>query len=1146
MANMPAVIALFWMSWICQLISRCYCFNMDAAFPLRIPVPNGLTGSSSFGFSSGFYFHKRNQAPTDDLLAGNRGLLVGAPTATDLSNTATVRPGLVFFCRIDSFDRPKRCQQLTVDNDSTPQVAAVGSYPYRDNSLLGFTIAIQDAQPFDAMACAPLWTNGTFLPNSRNTQPFYAPSGMCYRVPKDSTSEIPSIQWQKLRFPTGNSTRFIPGSTSTTHLYSFSHTGFTAEYDTGNSVILGAPGYLDGTGTVAHVSLTGGMGVRNAAPSLLSSDPVQSEIGREQRGYLGYAVASGMLFNDNTRYYASGMPQARSAGIVVVYRPLTRSTRLQRSNVLDIKFFLKGNQLFEGFGQSVLMIDINKDKRLDFIVGAPNAYDSSGEVDQGVVYIFLNPGDAWKSAKPKQYFNTSIVLTGLDGRGARFGVSLVALVDINNDGFNDFAVGSPFGDGGGSVYVYYGDVNGINPKLTQRIRSSGNNRGFSWSLSSANGKQSAFGRTGGYLAVGDFMNENVQVFRTHSVANWTFSLSINETKLSLNAPGDRYLLATVCIQTNWTLLTPARTSRNYILKGRLELDRNLPDSLLIQPRAIFQSSRSTVANVSIPFQYRIGVKSVSECHYGSSITVLDPSSWPYEIGRVPMSFHFRLDEFSTNEPQKYCEDCVTVSPDSVTNASNSVTFSWCDEPSGNCRPVIALSTMDSSVNISVKTNDTFALRYDIFNEATSYIVRSPMLELTLPFGVAFDRLEVKSSSDSFEMKMDCKDRFAASSDNITGSHHVMCRTVNMGSVIYPDQQITMTAIFTTARMNLALDEMPGANPNIVASFGHRYLQNGTEEIIWEPSVSTSLIVMTTLRLSANNAKTTLEIKPDAHDNVISNSVETKFNLSFEVINMGPGILPDKKARVTINIPITYQNVSVSRLTFLQIDNETGHFPCLTNSDKNTSTTTPTKGLSDLSISYTATELNEKPIRKATFKMDCLDEFTSCHQYTCYLPTIGRNEKVNITAGLEISRESFTVEDNRQTLFEILVSSSVILYHDVSSEEVHFHIADEKSLNALASVRIKTLFTFSGLPWYIILAAGAGSFVVLVLIAVILVKSGFFRRKPLVLEEPIYEEHVIFDNDDILDVDKSTSSLVPVEKPVKVLPETNAGNRSSLL
>lgn len=51
---------------------------------------------------------------------------------------------------------------------------------------------------------------------------------------------------------------------------------------------------------------------------------------------------------------------------------------------------------------------------------------------------------------------------------ARFGTTLTKLGDINHDGFNDIAVGAPFA-GDGSVFVYLGSERGLREQHSQRL-----------------------------------------------------------------------------------------------------------------------------------------------------------------------------------------------------------------------------------------------------------------------------------------------------------------------------------------------------------------------------------------------------------------------------------------------------------------------------------------------------------------------------------------------------------------------------------------------------------------------------------------------------------------------------------------------------
>lgn len=59
---------------------------------------------------------------------------------------------------------------------------------------------------------------------------------------------------------------------------------------------------------------------------------------------------------------------------------------------------------------------------------------------------------------------------GIQSKG-RFGLSLAALGDVNQDGYGDFAVGAPYDgvNGRGAVYIYHGSATGPLEKASQVI-----------------------------------------------------------------------------------------------------------------------------------------------------------------------------------------------------------------------------------------------------------------------------------------------------------------------------------------------------------------------------------------------------------------------------------------------------------------------------------------------------------------------------------------------------------------------------------------------------------------------------------------------------------------------------------------------------
>lgn len=130
----------------------------------------------------------------------------------------------------------------------------------------------------------------------------------------------------------------------------------------------------------------------------------------------------------------------------------------------------------------------------------------------------------------EEFMLTPQALCGDKISGARFGMALSSLHDINDDGFNDLAIGAPYeNEGRGAVYIYHGgkDFVLLGQKLIpetvdQSIRT------FGWSLS--------YGMDideNGYsdLAVGAYETNNVIIYRTIPIVHFTPSLTASIPKL---------------------------------------------------------------------------------------------------------------------------------------------------------------------------------------------------------------------------------------------------------------------------------------------------------------------------------------------------------------------------------------------------------------------------------------------------------------------------------------------------------------------------------------------------------------------------------------------------------------------------------------
>lgn len=134
------------------------------------------------------------------------------------------------------------------------------------------------------------------------------------------------------------------------------------------------------------------------------------------------------------------------------------------------------------FGYTVAVTDVNGDGLDDVLVGAPLYMErelESNPREVGRIYVYLQT-QPWLFAPPT-------LLTGTHLFG-RFASSIASLGDINQDGYQDVAVGAPFGgaDRSGCVFIFNGGPEGLHPKASQLLSgswgSSSGPHGFGFTL----------------------------------------------------------------------------------------------------------------------------------------------------------------------------------------------------------------------------------------------------------------------------------------------------------------------------------------------------------------------------------------------------------------------------------------------------------------------------------------------------------------------------------------------------------------------------------------------------------------------------------------------------------------------------------------
>ncbi|PAV81558.1 hypothetical protein WR25_08553 [Diploscapter pachys] len=228
------------------------------------------------------------------------------------------------------------------------------------------------------------------------------------------------------------------------------------------------------TGVIGAIKWTGGVFAKRGDPDDIFGSVVEKyTMANQENGirtmltahdYLGYSVDIGRFGfwyeNGQKNTIVSGATRFGQHG-AVVFLPFIQDSDDQLTFNED-KFVLNGTKMGSAFGYSIKAVDLNADGFDDLVVGAPFEHrsDSDGHFG-GVVYVFFSQGTQREKHQSDKVFFEPIVLKN-PGYYSQFGLSITSLgnVDGDNNNYQDFAVGAPFANEGvGAVYVYLGDAN---------------------------------------------------------------------------------------------------------------------------------------------------------------------------------------------------------------------------------------------------------------------------------------------------------------------------------------------------------------------------------------------------------------------------------------------------------------------------------------------------------------------------------------------------------------------------------------------------------------------------------------------------------------------------------------------------------------
>nr|XP_020026908.1 integrin alpha-8 isoform X1 [Castor canadensis] len=400
-------------------------FNLDTD---KLTVYSGPEGSY-FGYAVDFHVPD----------AGTASVLVGAPKA-NTSQPDIVEGGAVYYCPWPA-EGSAQCKQIPFDTTNNRKIRVNGTkepIEYKSNQWFGATVKAHKGK---VVACAPLYHWRTLKPT-----PEKDPVGTCYVA-------IQNFSAYAEYSPCRNSNADPEGQ-------GYCQAGFSLDFYKNGDLIVGGPGSFYWQGQVITTSIAdiiANYSFKDILRKLAGEKQTEVAPASYDDSYLGYSVAAGEFTGDSQQELVAGVPRgAQNFGYVSI---------INSSDMTFIQNFT-GEQMASYFGYTVAVSDINNDGMDDILIGAPLFMErefESNPREVGQVYLYLQVSSL--------LFQDPQVLTGSETFG-RFGTAVAHLGDLNQDGYNDIAIGVPFAgkDQRGKVLIYNGDQNGLHRKPSQVLQ----------------------------------------------------------------------------------------------------------------------------------------------------------------------------------------------------------------------------------------------------------------------------------------------------------------------------------------------------------------------------------------------------------------------------------------------------------------------------------------------------------------------------------------------------------------------------------------------------------------------------------------------------------------------------------------------------